>query len=72
MLKRGEYLIRQTLDGKLVARVWKDAKLVYNFISCYNQITNPGEDKEQRKSNGEKDRRPLSTRLREFNKFMGV
>lgn len=75
-MKRGEFMTRQSTDGKLVATVWKDSKLVFNLSTCYNPITNAREDTVQRKSIGnegkwERTEYPCPQAIIEFNRFMG-
>ena len=33
-MKRGNHLVKQSEDGKLIASVWKDSSLVYNLSTC--------------------------------------
>ena len=75
-LNRGEYLTRQTKDGKMVATVWKDKKHVYNLNTYYDPFPNQREDKVKRRHRDEEGKwknmefacpRPIV----EFNKYMG-
>lgn len=75
-LNRGEYLTRQTKDGKMVATVWRDKKHVYNLNTYYDPFTNQREDKVKRRQRDEEGKwrnmeLACPKAIVEFNKYMG-
>ena len=37
-LKRGDFICKQSEDGKMLASVWKDSSLVFSLTACHNPV----------------------------------
>ena len=70
-LKRGDFICKQSEDGKMLASVWKDSSLLFNLTTCHNHV----QEKFQERSENYKNRKTVSLNPTEgfvaYNKFMG-
>ena len=70
-LKRGDFICKQSEDGKMLASVWKDSSLLFNLTTCHNHV----QGKFQERSENYKNRKTVSLNPTEgfvaYNKFMG-